>query len=123
MIFTFVMFFIIIFNIINNISSHCVSEHNHPSWSDENFEIESRKLETLLGNHEKKLTREKEEREIVIPRLPKKCTHCSEILRTPATWKYHVLAHKFGQVFCSTCLTCVLGHQFQVNFKIISVFC
>jgi len=64
-------------------------------------------------NQEKRLKREKEEREIVIPRLPRKCDNCCETLRTPASWKYHVQAHKYGEVFCSTCSVCVLGHVFE----------
>ena len=29
-------------------------------------------------------------------------------------WRYHVLAHKFGEVYCSSCNTCILGHHYQV---------
>ena len=84
-----------------------------------NFEVHSfsRNKFSLIAiiqrNQEKRLKREKEEREIVIPRLPRKCDNCCETLRTPASWKYHVQAHKYGEVFCSTCSVCVLGHVFE----------
>ena len=54
-----------------------------------------------------------QEKEILVPKLPQKCTNCKEIIEDSKTWKYHVLAHKFGEVFCATCMKCVLGHQFS----------
>ena len=64
---------------LHQLVSHCVTDHNHSNWYDPEFEAESLKLDKILRSHEKKLEREREEREIVIPRLPKKCTHCSEV--------------------------------------------
>merc|ERR1719394_1400048 len=59
-----------------------------------------------------KQEREREEAEIQVPRLPATCSNCDVLCKDAQQWKYHVLAHKFGEVFCSCCRTCVLGHQF-----------
>jgi len=80
--------------------------------SDTELETESFKIDHLQISREKKLEREKEERRIVIPKLPRKCDFCPEIIRTPAQWKYHVMAHKYGEVYCSQSNTWALGHKF-----------
>jgi len=80
--------------------------------SDTELETESFKIDHQQRSQEKRLEREKEERKIVIPKLPKKCNNCNEILRTPAQWKYHVMAHKYGEVYCSKSNSWVLGHKF-----------
>jgi len=97
---------------LQQLVSHLLAEHSNPAWSDKEFEGERVKLEQLVKDHEKRVEREKEEKGILVPKLPSKCTNCKEIITDPKTWKYHVLAHKFGEVFCSSCMTCVLGHQF-----------
>jgi len=73
----------------------------------------SKKIDQMVKDHEKRIQREQEEKGILVPKLPSKCTSCKEIIEDSKTWKYHVLAHKFGEVFCSTCMKCVLGHQFS----------
>jgi len=98
---------------LQQLVSHLLAEHSNPAWSDQGFEGEKLKLEQMVKDHEKRVQREKEEKGILVPKLPCKCTNCKEIITESKTWKYHVLAHKFGEVFCSTCLTCVLGHQFS----------
>jgi len=97
---------------LHQLVSHLLAEHSNPAWSDQFFEEEKVKLEQIVKDHEKRVEREKEEKGIIVPRLPSKCNNCKEIISDPNTWKYHVLAHKFGEVFCSTCMTCVLGHRF-----------
>eukprot|EP00092_Neocalanus_flemingeri_P067369 GFUD01082219.1.p1 GENE.GFUD01082219.1~~GFUD01082219.1.p1 ORF type:complete len:1634 (-),score=566.26 GFUD01082219.1:275-5176(-) len=98
---------------LNQLVSHLLAEHNNTAWSDQEFEGEKVKLEQLVKDHEKRVEREKEEKGILVPKLPAKCNNCKDIITEPKTWKYHVLAHKFGEVFCSSCMTCVLGHQFN----------
>eukprot|EP00090_Calanus_glacialis_P022726 TRINITY_DN35017_c0_g1_i1.p1 TRINITY_DN35017_c0_g1~~TRINITY_DN35017_c0_g1_i1.p1 ORF type:complete len:1597 (+),score=610.53 TRINITY_DN35017_c0_g1_i1:88-4878(+) len=98
---------------LQQLVSHLLAEHSNPAWSDQAFEGEKLKLEQMVKDHEKRVQREKEEKGILVPKLPCKCTNCKEIISESKTWKYHVLAHKFGEVFCSTCMTCVLGHQFS----------
>jgi len=93
--------------------NHLLAEHNNPAWSDEKFEGEKQKIDQMVKDHEKRIQREQEEKGILVPKLPSKCTSCKEIIEDSKTWKYHVLAHKFGEVFCSTCMKCVLGHQFS----------
>jgi len=90
-----------------------LAEHSNPAWSDEKFEVEKQKLDQMVKDYEKRVQREQEEKGILVPKLPQKCLNCKEIIDDPKAWKYHVLAHKFGEVFCSTCMKCVLGHQFS----------
>jgi len=98
---------------LQQLINHLLAEHNNPAWSDENFEGEKQKIDQMVKDHEKRIKREQEEKGILVPKLPRKCTDCKEIIEDSKTWKYHVLAHKFGEVFCSTCMKCVLGHQFS----------
>ena len=44
----------------------------------------------------------------MVPRLPAPCP----TFREAAQWRYHSLAHRLGEIFCSSCRTAVLGHQF-----------
>ena len=48
----------------------------------------------------------------MVPRLPAPCPTCREACREAAQWRYPSLAHRLGEVFCSSCRTAVLGHQF-----------
>jgi len=100
---------------LHSLVNHLTAEHSSPSWVDMDFDDEKAKLENIAKDYEKRLEREKEEKSINIPVLPCKCTDCSDIISESKTWKYHVLAHKFGEVFCSTCLKCVLGHQWNAH--------
>jgi len=98
---------------LHQLVTHLLTEHSNAAWSDDEFEVEKVKLDHMLKDHDKRLEREKEEKDILVPKLPCKCNNCREVITEAKTWKYHVLAHKFGEVFCSSCLTCVLGHQFN----------
>ena len=81
-----------------------------PISNDEDLEIETLKSERLMRASEKRLEREKEERQIVIPRLPR--MFGPEEVRTPASWKYHVMAHKYGEVWCPETQSCILGYKY-----------
>ena len=81
-----------------------------PSSNDVDSEIETLKSERLMRASEKRLEREKEERQIVIPRLPR--MFGPEEVRTPASWKYHVMAHKYGEVWCHQTQSCILGYKY-----------
>jgi len=98
---------------LQQLINHLLAEHGNPAWSDEKFEGEKQKIDQMVKDYEKRIQREQEEKGILVPKLPRKCTNCKEIIEDSKTWKYHVLAHKFGEVFCSTCMKCVLGHQFS----------
>ena len=75
--------------------------------NDLDVEIET---ERLMRASEKRLEREKEERQIVIPRLPR--MFGPEEVRTPASWKYHVMADKYGEVWCPETQSCILGYKY-----------
>ena len=92
--------------------THLVTEHWDESWHDEEFDSERGKVERIAREHKKRWKRERTEAEMRVPRLPAMCSSCQVQCKDAKQWKYHVLAHKYGEVFCSTCLTCVLGHQF-----------
>jgi len=98
---------------LQQLINHLLAEHSNPAWSDEEFEGERVKVDQMVKDYEKRVQREKEEKCILVPKLPRKCNNCKEIINDSKAWKYHVLAHKFGEVFCSTCMKCVLGHQFS----------
>jgi len=98
---------------LQQLINHLLAEHNNQAWSDQKFESERGKVDQMVKDYEKRIKREKEEKDILVPKLPQKCTNCKEIIEDSKTWKYHVLAHKFGEVFCATCMKCVLGHQFS----------
>merc|ERR1719151_566657 len=72
--------------------------------------METMKSERRASENAKKIEREKEERQIVIPRLPK--MFGPEEVRTPASWKYHVMAHKYGEVWCPETQSCILGYKY-----------
>ena len=78
--------------------------------NDVDIEMETLKSERLMRASEKKVEREKEERQIVIPRLPRRFG--PEEVRTPAAWKYHVMAQKYGEVWCSETQSCILGYKY-----------
>ena len=63
---------------------------------------------------ERRLEREREEAGLQLPRLPAPCPTCSIMLHNAKLYRYHFLAHRFGEVYCATCHTCILGHHYQV---------
>jgi hypothetical protein len=38
-----------------------------------------------------------------------------QVLHNAKLYRYHFLAHRFGEVYCATCHTCILGHHYQVG--------
>jgi len=78
--------------------------------NDMDMEIETLRSERRASENEKRIEREKEERQIVIPRLPR--MFGPEEVRTPASWKYHVMAHKYGEVWCPETQSCILGYKY-----------
>jgi len=97
---------------INNLVQHLIAEHHSKDWTDPDFTLESSKLIQVQKDMERRLETEREEAAINVPKLPTQCYTCSKQIGTAKLWRYHVLAHKFGEVFCATCTTFVLGHHF-----------
>jgi len=81
-----------------------------PTKHSNDVEMETITSERRASENERKIEREKEERQIVIPRLPR--MFGPEEVRTPASWKYHVMAHKYGEVWCPETQSCILGYKY-----------
>ena len=81
-----------------------------PTKHNNDVEMETMTSERRASENERKIEREKEERQIVIPRLPR--MFGPEEVRTPASWKYHVMAHKYGEVWCPETQSCILGYKY-----------
>jgi len=97
---------------INNLVQHLITEHHSEDWKDPDFTLESCKLIQVQRDMERRLETEREEAAINVPKLPAPCNTCNRQIGTTKIWRYHVLAHKFGEVFCASCRTFILGHHF-----------
>jgi len=98
---------------VNNLIQHLVTEHHSEDWKDPDFDTERTKFTQIQRDMEKRLEREREEVGIQVPRLPANCKTCNLSIGLSKLWRYHILAHKFGEVYCSTCNCCILGHHYQ----------
>ena len=98
---------------VEQLVGHLLAEHHHDTWSDEDCERERRRVARAAKEHQSLQEREKEEKLIVVPRLPAPCPICLAECADAADWKYHVLAHKYGEVFCASCGKCFLGYKFK----------
>ena len=97
---------------VEHLAGHLLAEHWAEGWRDLECQGEREELKRLARERERHQEREREEAAIVVPRLPAPCPTCREVCREAAQWRYHSLAHRLGEVFCSSCRKAVLGHQF-----------
>eukprot|EP00088_Acartia_fossae_P003726 TRINITY_DN11595_c0_g1_i11.p1 TRINITY_DN11595_c0_g1~~TRINITY_DN11595_c0_g1_i11.p1 ORF type:complete len:1111 (-),score=315.09 TRINITY_DN11595_c0_g1_i11:203-3247(-) len=98
---------------VNNLVQHLITEHHSEDWKDPDFAVESNKLVQVQREMERRLEREREEAAIQVPRLPAPCPVCKVSIGQTKWWRYHAIAHRFGEVYCSSCHTFVLGHHFM----------
>ena len=100
---------------VEQLLGHLLAEHHHDTWSDPDCERERRRVARAVKEHQKLQEREKEENSIVVPRLPATCPICLAECKNAEDWKYHTLAHKYGEVFCASCHKCFVGYKFKAH--------
>ena len=85
--------------VVERLVSHMVTQYSYEEWEDTELSTEKRKLRDLSRELRLKVVREKEA-DIVVPSVLTPCVGSKKELATAADWKYHVLAHKYGEAFC-----------------------